>query len=79
MEQRALSFREAPLRADENSEGAASSQERHDWARMALLGLTMEKASDLEKALNQAPVLNSETVQQMILEARSGKAYWRGL
>lgn len=57
----------------------ASSHERHEWARMALLGLKMEEATDIADALNHAPVLNSETVQQMILEAKSGKAIWRGL
>ncbi|MDF1664230.1 MAG: C45 family autoproteolytic acyltransferase/hydrolase [Planctomycetota bacterium] len=57
----------------------ASSQERHEWARMALLGLEIRDVSDIESALDDEPVLNSETVQQMILEAKSGRALWRGL
>jgi len=57
----------------------ASSQERHEWARMSLLGLELERVSDIEVALNGPPVLNSETVQQMILEAKSGRAFWRAL
>lgn len=57
----------------------ASSQERHEWARLALLGLEIGEISDIAEALSGAPVLNSETVQQMILAARSGRALWRAL
>lgn len=61
------------------SELLASSKERHDWARMALHGKELKSPEDILKALNRPPVLNSETVQQMILEPKTGQRRWWGL